>query len=101
MDNDPELKWVAVDLDGCLAESVWPDRGIGQPIERNIIKLLEVDKAGYKIIIHTARPWSDYALIENWLNKYHLPFRRIVPGKILAMKYVDDRALNSESESWL
>lgn len=96
-----DLKWVGVDLDHTIAERLWPDPKIGAPIERNIGKLREVAEAGYKIIIFTARPWSDIMRIENWLIKHDIPFNKIICGKLLVKNYFGDEAYNSEEESWL
>lgn len=100
-----DLLWAAVDLDGCLAEGIWtpdnPTSKIGYPIWQNVHKARDLEAAGYKIIIHTARGWTDYENIEGWCNHYHVPFRRIVCGKILAAIYIDDRARHSDAESWL
>lgn len=96
-----ELLWLAVDLDGTLAESVWPDPGIGDPIRLNVVKLKEAVRAGWKVTIHTSRPWSDYELIESWLNHHEVPFHRIVCGKLLAAAYLDDRNLDISSSSWI
>lgn len=96
-----ELIWYAVDLDGTLAEPVWPDPGIGRPIHRNIDKLEELVSAGKKIVIHTSRPSSDFELIESWLIHYHVPFDRIVTGKELAHRYIDDKAVHESMPSWL
>lgn len=99
------LLWLAVDLDGTLAEPVWtpenPTSDIGAPIERNVAKLREAVAAGYKIVIHTSRPDSDYEVIEAWLNHHGIPWKVIRTGKVLAALYVDDRARHSEEESWL
>jgi len=96
-----DLIWMGIDLDGTLAEAVWPDPGIGAPIARNVAKLNAVVSAGYKVVIHTSRPWSDYELIESWLNHHLIPFNTIVCGKLLVHRYVDDRAVHSEEDSWL
>lgn len=95
------LIWVAVDLDGTLAETAWPEPGIGEPIQENIIKLYELQREGYKIVIHTSRGWEDYELIEAWLHKFYVPYNRIVCGKLLAHRYVDDKAIPATAESWL
>jgi hypothetical protein len=104
-DPRANLIWAAVDLDGCLAEPLWtpgnPTREIGQPILRNVEKARELAEHGFKIIIHTARPWTDYEAIEQWLNHWNIPWRRIQCGKVLAAIYVDDRGRNSEEDSWL
>lgn len=95
------LKWYAIDFDDVLATSIWPDRGIGKPIHKNIKKLDEVMEHGYKIHIHTSRPWSDYEIIEDWLIEHNIPFDGIECGKFLAHRYVDDKAVNSEQSSWI
>ena len=100
-----ELLWDAVDFDGTLAHGTWsidnPNAAPGEPIWANVTKLLELVLAGRKIVIHTARPSSDYELIESWLNHYKIPFDRIVTGKLLAARYIDDRAVQADDESWL
>jgi hypothetical protein len=99
------LIWVGVDLDGTLARSVWtpdnPTSEIGDPIWENVDKVHELDRAGYKIIIHTSRGWTDYQFIEHWLLHYQIPFREIQCGKPLYAAYVDDRAIHADAESWL
>lgn len=99
------LLWLAIDLDGTLAESLWrpdnPTSKIGEPIPRNVAKLRRAVASGYKAIIHTARPWTDYEAIEWWCNENDIPFRRIQCGKILAALYIDDRGRHESAESWL
>lgn len=96
-----ELIWAAVDLDGTLAESVWPQTTIGNPIWRNVDKAAELRVNGLKIVIHTARGWEDYEMIESWLDFYHVPYDKIVCAKLLARVYVDDKAVHESEESWL
>lgn len=100
-----DLLWLAVDLDGTLAEPIWtpenPTSAIGAPIWLNVTKLHEAVRKGYKIIIHTSRPWSDYEAIEAWLKWHEIPFKAIQCGKLLAAAYVDDRAIRAEESSWL
>jgi len=72
-----------------------------EPIWRNVVKLINLKHAGYKIIIWTARHSNEYELVEKWMNHYDIPFDRIETGKTIAKKYVDDKAINSEEETWL
>jgi hypothetical protein len=99
------LKWLAIDLDGTLAEPLWtsdnPTNLIGDPIRINVIKLREAVRAGYKVVVHTSRPWTDYASIEAWLTLYDIPFRDIQCGKILAELYIDDRGRHASASSWI
>lgn len=107
VDSEPpaDLQWLAIDLDGTLAQGIWtpdnPTSKIGLPRWENVEKALEADRAGYKITIHTARGWTDYMNIERWLNHFEIPFRRIVCGKILAKLYIDDRGRHDSAESWV
>lgn len=99
--HDDRLLWIAVDFDNTLATTIWPQEGIGEPIESSIEKCHELVKNGYKIVIHTSRPWMDYEAIEWWLTKHDVPFSRIVCGKLMAKAYVDDRNIDMNAESWL
>ena len=101
-DPRTDLRWIAVDFDGTLAEKTPPPWPLGAPIWVNIGKCNELYDHGWKIIIHTARPWSDYEAIEAWLCYVGVPFSRIVCGKLLAHRYIDDRNGPSvDAESWL
>lgn len=99
------LKWLAVDLDGTLAEPVWtaanPTPQIGAPIARNVTKARDAFLAGWKIVIHTSRSWTDYEAIEAWCKYHQIPQSRIVCGKLLAARYIDDRAVHESEESWI
>ncbi len=100
-----DLKWLAIDLDGTLAEPTWrpdnPTPEIGPPIRANVQKAREAAGLGWKIVIHTARPWTDYEAIEWWCARWGVPARRIVCGKILAQLYIDDKGRHESAESWL
>jgi|ERR1700754_1232742 len=100
-----KLIWVGVDLDGTLAEPLWtpenPTSDIGNPIPANIKKVWKLVNAGYKVIVHTSRPWTDYQVIEQWLQHYDIPYKEIQCGKPLYAAYVDDRAINAQEDSWL
>jgi hypothetical protein len=99
------LKWLAVDLDGTLAKGIWtpdnPTSAIGHPIWGNITKLTGLASEGWKVVIHTSRPWHDYEAIEAWLDHWDVPWKAIVCGKLLAAAYIDDRGINALDENWL
>jgi len=97
-----KLIWYAVDFDDTLARnSGHPDFTPTEPILENLTKLDQVHEAGYKVIIHTARPWADYELVEKWLEEYNVEYKSIVMGKLLVHRYVDDKAINADEESWI
>lgn len=99
------LLWIGVDLDGTLADPIWtpenPTSAIGDPIQRNVVKIREAVRRGYKAVIHTSRPWSDYETIEAWLTHNDIPFKAIVCGKLLAALYIDDRARHADDAVWI
>lgn len=103
--SSTELKWVAVDVDGTLFENNWsidnPHAGLGKPIWPNIKKMYELWEAGYKIVLHTARPWADHSAIEKAMSDHCIPYKAIVCGKLLAAAYIDDRAVAANHPDWL
>lgn len=99
-----DLRWIGVDLDGTLAEPLWtpenPTTDIGSPMHSNIRKLKVAVNQGYKAVIHTSRPWTEYEAVESWLRYHDVPFREIQMGKPLYKTYVDDRAVHESSPDW-
>jgi hypothetical protein len=97
--KEEELRWLLVDLDNTIAHSSYPDFKLQNPIEgaKKFLDKLVTD--GWKIIIYTARSWTEYELIEAWLDKNEMPFRRIVCGKPLGRFSIDDRNLEFNG-SW-
>lgn len=99
-----QLQWALIDLDGTLARATWtpenPTHHIGDPIAANVTKALKLAEQGWKIVIHTARPWADYANIEAWCEWNGIPTRRIVCGKLLGGVMIDDRNVDISSPDW-
>lgn len=96
--QDSEMKWLGIDLDKTLAEGIWPEAGIGEPMEGAKQAMDELHRLGLKAIIYTARPWSDYENIERWLNDHEMPFSRIVCGKALLLAMIDDRNIEFKGD---
>lgn len=87
-----ELKWIGFDFDDTIASnSGLPDFILQEPMAGTKQAIDELVSKGWKIIIYTARPWSQYNVIEHWLNTHQIPFRSIVCGKMLLRWMVDDR----------
>lgn len=86
-----EMMWEGFDFDNTICRSVWPKPGIGEIIPGAKEALDYLTSKGFKIIIYTARPWSDYVNIERWCQDHKLPIRRIVCGKLLVRHLTDDR----------
>jgi hypothetical protein len=104
-----DLRWLGVDLDGTLAEPIWtpdnPTSEIGNPLPNNVAKLKRAVAKGFKVVIHTSRPWTDYEHIEYWLRFHEIPFKEIQCGKPLYYRYIDDRGFhadeNNNSSEWV
>jgi len=88
-----------IDLDNTIAHSDSLDFKLRKPIKGAKEALDKLTKDGWKIIIYTSRSWVEYDIIERWLNKNKIPFRRIVCGKLFAKYYIDDRAVSFRG-SW-
>lgn len=92
-----DLRWLAVDFDETIAKnSGYPDFIPTEPLPHCKEALDFIVSKGYKIIIHTSRPWQDYDNIEKWLVEHEIPFRRIVCGKLMAKIYIDDRNFDTK-----
>lgn len=89
--ND-KLIWLGVDLDKTVADNTgYPNFKLTKPMKGAVEALRKLKRDGWKITIFTARGYGDHQLIEDWLNKYKVPFRRIICGKPLVHWMVDDR----------
>lgn len=87
---------VIFDFDGVLAEAIWPDPGIGEPIEAGVELLQDYLRRGYRVMVWTSRHWDQQQEIEDWLLGVigeHIP---VLCGKPLAALYIDDRAWRFE-----
>lgn len=101
--QNQDLRWIGVDFDNVIARSIWPKAGIGEAMPGVKKSLTTLVKKGYKIVIWTARPWSDYENIERWCKDRDLPVRRIICGKPLVRWLVDDRNVAfdpKKKDSW-
>jgi hypothetical protein len=90
-----DTDWVCIDFDGVLAESIWPEPGIGDAINEGFKAALEYERQGKQIIVYTSRHWSDYEDIVDWLFLRGCTWP-VVCGKVLASVYLDDRAVRFE-----
>lgn len=95
LEGTGSVAWtVAFDLDGVLAELVWPDRErIGDPIPDGVEILRHYADLGYTCVLYTARRKEDEPMIWKWIKEHQLPIESVhAGGKPLAGLYIDDRA---------
>ena len=100
--RDRNLDTYVVDFDGTIAHEHWPDdEQIGEPIRKNIEKMWTIKDLGHKIEVFTSRPAWHRPFIEHWLTANAVPFDRVTFGKPIGIKYIDNKGVNSEAESWI
>lgn len=95
------IKIIAVDFDGTLCESAWPE--IGNPNKRLIQYLINCRKQGIKVILNTMREGELLQKAVEWCKGHGLEFDAVNdnlpemielygnnPRKISATYYIDD-----------
>lgn len=88
------MKTAVVDLDGVLAEERPTfERCLAAPMPGAAEGLRRLSRAGYMIVIHTARGWGEYQMTEDWLIRHAMPFDVLICGKPQASIVIDDRAV--------
>lgn len=89
--TNEQTKWYGVDFDLTIcSNNGHPNYEPGEPLPGAVESLNNLSKIG-KIIIFTARPWSDYHNIEKYCEHYNIPVRRIICGKPLFVCMIDDK----------
>ena len=100
-------KTLAVDFDGTIADSKYPDTGTPKPGVAEALKKLQEK---FIIAIFSCRTnkslshdtHHEKALIEKFLRKHKIPFDYVddgSTGKIVAEYYIDDRAVRF-TDNW-
>ena len=89
------LTRICVDIDGTIAEPTWPSPVIGKPIRRAIDAMIEASRAGWEIVLYTARPASHVPAIMKWVDDNGLSavVYDVITGKPAAAAFWDDRAV--------
>jgi uncharacterized HAD superfamily protein len=94
------MKTAVIDLDGVICEERPTfERSLAKELPDARLRLELLRLYGYRIIIHTARSWSELAMTEQWLFERSIPYDQLVMGKPVADIVVDDRAVASLEEA--
>jgi len=95
---------IVVDVDGTIFEKEKYEPGkFGKPITEVIELLAQIkEKKGYNIILYTARSWSEYNDLKDWIDRNNVGhlIDEIVMGKPIGVIYLDDKAVNPTEEGW-
>ena len=99
--DDPEsrFKVIGVDLDKTIAKnSPHPDYDLLEPIDGAWESLNYLHHHGWDIFIYTSRPWHDYNMIKDWLDRYDFEYDGIICGKLFCKWMVDDRNITFDGD---
>ena len=87
-----QMNRLFVDLDGTLAESIFPKKGIGKKFKFNCTNIINyAKKHKLKIWIYTSRPDTDVINIRNWCRDNKIKIHGILTGKPNGHGYIDDK----------
>lgn len=88
-----ESRTLSVDLDHTLCISVPPDYASATPMAGAADALRQLRRAGWIVVIHTARHFNHWRVTAAWLERHQFEYDQIVFGKPPARYYIDDRAI--------
>jgi capsule biosynthesis phosphatase len=105
--TDPK-RTIVFDVDKTILETQNRDYDNSRPKMEVVEGIRALKKAGWHIVLHTARGQGRSGgyiesvreevtrEIENFCEKFEVPFDELILGKVWAHYYVDDRALRPE-----
>jgi hypothetical protein len=79
-------------LDGTLTkrEVHWENYLLAEPDHDAITRINQKYNEGNRIVIHTARPYSDWKVTVRWLKLAGVKYHCMIMGKLRADLYVDN-----------
>jgi hydroxymethylpyrimidine pyrophosphatase-like HAD family hydrolase len=90
---------IGVDFDKTLTDSAsneWRPALEQEANKRVVEEVREEYRNGTRVMIWTARQWSEAAQIAGWLTAHEVPHHGLMCGKGGADRYVDDKAMTPE-----
>lgn len=94
------MKTAVIDIDGVICEERPTfERSLAEPLAGARDEVDRLADAGYRIVLHTARSWSEYEMTERWLHDHGIYYDVLVMGKPVADIVVDDRSVKSLEEA--
>jgi uncharacterized HAD superfamily protein len=94
------MKTAVIDIDGVICEERPTfERSLAAPTTFAREAISTLAKSGYRIILHTARSWSEYEVTVRWLYDNGIFYDSLVMGKPVADIVVDDRSVKTLEEA--
>lgn len=94
------MKTAVIDIDGVICEERPTfERSLAAPINCARRDVETLADSGYRIVLHTARSWSEFAQTERWLHDHGIYYDALIMGKPVADIVVDDRSVKSLEEA--
>jgi len=90
--QDKGFTWILIDFDDVIHTQSEDFNIKNKPIAGVKEALTKLKKAGFKIVIFTARHWVEHISIKTWLRYYKIPFDSVICGKPLGLLFIDDKA---------
>jgi len=89
---------IAIDIDGTICpESPTFEKVMAVPYPKALEEINKWHEEGHEIIFFTARGWEQYKVTEYWLQSNGFKYNRLIRGKPIYDKIIDDR---SELPKW-
>ena len=96
---------ILVDLDGTVAEDTWPGP-LESPRAGAVAFMRWLKSQGFYVVVFTAKLYSTKGRstaqyrIETWLREHGIPYDEVSHEKSPSLVIIDDRAVNSISNTW-
>lgn len=93
------LMKIAFDLDNTICEGV-PifETPFAVPHPKVLLTMELLHDNGHEIIVYTARPWNQYNMTKEWLDRHEVTYDLLVCGKFPYDTMLCDRSTNKLSE---
>lgn len=91
-----DAEMVNIDFDKtltCPSNDEWNEAHKAEPNSEMVEAVQEAYFSGTKIIVWTARQWSEAPQVAGWLQAHEVPFHGLQCGKGGSDLYVDDKAV--------
>ena len=93
-----EARTLCIDLDHTLCISETSAYADAVPIPGAAEAVAELRRAGWLVVIHTARHFNHWRVTADWLVRHGFEYDHIVFGKPPGRFYIDDRAIRFEGD---